>query len=229
MQPLRIKILGTRGYIPESACRHRKHSGVLIESLLFDLGEKEFLKYNPKAIFITHFHPDHAFFVTDHLECRGVPIYAPEKLRNYPQIQVIKKSIRIGKAKVTPIPTIHSIRVKSQGYLIEMRNKKIFYSSDLITVEKKFRNLFSDLDLVITDGSFFKKGGLIRRFGNKIVGHNGMAEIIKLFRPYTSHIIFMHFGSWFIKNPRQARSQIKSLSEEVLKIEASFDGQVFEF
>jgi glyoxylase-like metal-dependent hydrolase (beta-lactamase superfamily II) len=73
-----IKILGTRGEVEPSVPFHSKHSGTLVDgTLLMDLGEKEFLNYNPRAVFITHLHPDHAFFVTDPAEI-DVPIYAPE-------------------------------------------------------------------------------------------------------------------------------------------------------
>ena len=51
---MRIKVLGTRGEIEETASNIEKHSGVLIDKLLFDCGEDSFLKYSPKAIFVTH-------------------------------------------------------------------------------------------------------------------------------------------------------------------------------
>ena len=58
---MKIKILGTRANIKAGTPGHTKHSGVLVDNkLLFDVGEKEFLKYNPSYIFFTHFHPDHA-------------------------------------------------------------------------------------------------------------------------------------------------------------------------
>jgi glyoxylase-like metal-dependent hydrolase (beta-lactamase superfamily II) len=60
---MKIEILGTRGEIKNLKPYHAKHSGVFIDNdLLFDLGEKEYLKLNPEHIFITHLHPDHAFF-----------------------------------------------------------------------------------------------------------------------------------------------------------------------
>jgi ribonuclease BN (tRNA processing enzyme) len=59
---MQIGILGTRGEVSYRSPKHSKHSGVLIGlKLMFDLGEREFVKLNPQAIFITHLHPDHAF------------------------------------------------------------------------------------------------------------------------------------------------------------------------
>ncbi|MBA3238189.1 MAG: hypothetical protein H0T62_07585 [Parachlamydiaceae bacterium] len=66
---MHLKVLGTRGEIEQSAPRHRKHSGLLInDELLLDLGEKSYLKYCPRWILLTHLHPDHAYFVRHGLE-----------------------------------------------------------------------------------------------------------------------------------------------------------------
>ena len=59
---MKIKILGTRGEIKVSAPKHSNHSGILADGkIMFDVGEKKFLSLDPKYIFITHLHPDHAF------------------------------------------------------------------------------------------------------------------------------------------------------------------------
>ena len=63
---MKITILGTRGEIEPTAPYHARHSGLLVDdTLMFDLGEQEFLAYKPSYIFITHLHPDHAYFVRD--------------------------------------------------------------------------------------------------------------------------------------------------------------------
>lgn len=73
-----IITLGTRGNIPEQRPHYAKHSGLLIDStILLDLGEKDFLKCNPQAIFITHLHSDHACFVEEDLGQIECPVYAP--------------------------------------------------------------------------------------------------------------------------------------------------------
>jgi hypothetical protein len=43
--PMRLKILGTRGNILPSAPRYARHSGILVDSrILLDLGEATFLR-----------------------------------------------------------------------------------------------------------------------------------------------------------------------------------------
>lgn len=88
---MKIKILGTRGEIVSSSPYHSHHSGILIDDvLLFDCGESQFLNNKPQYIFITHLHPDHAFFVR-HPSTRldlEMPIFAPEKCDSQPLVQL---------------------------------------------------------------------------------------------------------------------------------------------
>jgi ribonuclease BN (tRNA processing enzyme) len=225
---MKIKILGTRGEIKPSVPYHSKHSGILIDKkILFDLGEKIFLKEKPKHIFITHLHPDHAFFERkDQKFEKKIPIYAPKQSKKA-KITTLSKQKIINSYKIMPIPTIHSLKVKSQAYLIEKGGKKILYTGDMIWIEKKYQTFLKHIDLVITEASFFKKGGMIRRDSKtgKIYGHNGVPNLINFFKSYTNNIILIHFGSWFYKNIKKARKNIKKLAKaQNIKITVGYDG-----
>ena len=224
---MKIKILGTRGEIEASLPRHSKHSGVLIDNaLLMDLGEREFLQTKPKWIFTTHLHPDHAIFVQEPIKT-NIPIYAPEKYQNGIKVKVLKKEIGVGPYKIKPIPTHHSIKVKSVAYLIKKGKYKILYTGDMIWINKKYHHLFKDLNLVITEGSFMRKGGMVRRSKKtgQIYGHTGIPNLIKLFKNYTDHILFMHFGSWFYKDIQKTKEKIKKLAKENnITLRIGYDG-----
>lgn len=227
---MNIKILGTRGEVKESAPKHSKHSGILINNqLLLDLGEKEFLKYGPKAVVITHLHPDHAFFVREKEKLiTNIPIYAPQK-HSRVKITQLKplNSIKLQGFLITPIPTYHSKLVKSQGYLVEKGQKRIFYTGDMIWVEKKYHNLFKKLNLVITEASFIDKGGLVRRDRKSgvIYGHTGIPNLIRLFAHFTPKIIFVHFGGWFYKSSAKARQKLSKLGRQYnIQVQAGYDG-----
>lgn len=226
---MKIKILGTRGEIEHSAPYHSKHSGILIDDkILIDLGEKEFLKYNPKVILITHLHPDHAFFARNENSLNKIKIliYAPEKYQNQ-SIETLKRSKTILGYKITPIPTEHSLKVKSQAYLIEKGNQKLLYTGDMFWIKKEYQNKLKKLSLVITEASFIKKGGMIRRSKeNKPYGHTGIPNLIDFFKPYTKNILFMHFGSWFYKNgAKKSRQQLKQLGKKNnLSVLVGYDG-----
>jgi ribonuclease BN (tRNA processing enzyme) len=210
---MKIKVLGTRGEIEESAPYHSKKSGVLIDNkLLLDCGDIRFLDYNPNYILITHLHPDHAFFILNKEVLIDIPLYAPETFEDF-TIQITNKPFTINGYLITPIPTIHSLKVQSNAYLIEHKNKRILYTGDMIWIDKKYRHLFGDLDIVITEASFMRTGGMVRRQkeSGKIYGHTGVPNLINLFKPYTDTILFIHFGAWFYKDIKQARKKFKSL------------------
>jgi len=215
---MQIKILGTRGEVDHSVPYHSHHSGVLIDhALLIDLGEPEYLNLRPEAILITHLHPDHAYFVRNKKEKppEGIPIFAPEKCENL-DIKILHKTKTIAGYTVHPIPTHHSLKVRSQAYRIAKNSRTILYTGDMIWINKKYHPLFERLDLVITEASYFRKGGLVRKDKKtgKIYGHAGIPDLVHLFKDYCGHIVLMHFGSWFYKDTGQARKQIKDLAKK---------------
>jgi ribonuclease BN (tRNA processing enzyme) len=222
---IKIKFLGTQGNINPSAPYHSKHSGILVnDKILLDLGEKEFLEINPEYIFITHLHSDHAFFLNskEKVDIQS-KIYAPEE-SDKASLNVLHSDIIIDNFHFIPIPTIHSRRVKSQAYILEKDNKRMLYTSDLVWISKKYHKKLHDLDLVITEGSFMRKGGMIRRDNEgNIWGHNGIPDLVNLFEDYTDYIIITHFGNWFYNDIENAKQQIRNLSEEIT-IECAYDG-----
>ena len=227
---MKITILGTRGEIDLTAPYHARHSGLLVDDLLmFDLGEQEFLSYKPSSIFITHLHPDHAFFVRTnelHLDFKTT-IFAPEPFKNLP-IQVLAKKLSCGPYTITPIATEHSIKVQSQAYLIQKGSESILYTGDMFWIAKKYHHMLKKLDLVITEASFIREGGIIRR--NKTsgmpFGHAGVPNLMRFFKPYTSRMLFMHFGSWFYEDgARKARIKLEKLGHGYgVSVYVGYDG-----
>ncbi len=216
---MKVKILGTRGEIEASATYHSHHSGVLIDKkILFDLGEPEFLNHKPKAIFFTHLHPDHAYFIRSKYDDpqTKAKLYAPEKYDNELSVKIFQKTKKINSYKISAIPTHHSKKVKSQAYLIQKGKQKILYTGDLIWINKKYHDKLRNLDLVITEASFFRKGGMIRKDKEtgEIYGHNGIPDLINLFKKFTNNIALMHYGSWFYKDIKKSRKKIKQLAKD---------------
>jgi ribonuclease BN (tRNA processing enzyme) len=222
-----IKILGTRGEIDTAANRHRYHSGVLIDRmLLFDLGEPVFLCMNPAAIFITHLHPDHAFFVTRAASIHQ-PVYAPEPFTDSASVEVINAPFRTGPYTIIPIPTCHSKLVRSNAYLIRKGQESVLYTGDMIGIDEKYHHLFQPVDLVIAEGSYIRKGGLVRRDreSGSLSGHAGIPDLLGLFSPFTDNVLFVHFGSWFYKNIPKARRKLKHLGREYqVTVHVGYDG-----
>jgi glyoxylase-like metal-dependent hydrolase (beta-lactamase superfamily II) len=220
---MKVKILGTRGEIEDSLPNHSKHSGVLVDNkLLLDLGEKEFLKYHPKWIFVTHLHPDHAYFVRwgqEEIPETSAPIYSPERPKKdmiRMVVHTIDSPIDLLGYTIIPIPTHHSKIVKSQAYLIKKGKHSLLYTGDLIWINKEYFDLLEYVDLVITEGSFLRKGGMIRKDKetHALYGHNGIPNLIDLFKGHTQHILFIHLGSWFYKDTKTAEKKVMDLGRE---------------
>lgn len=227
---MRIRILGTRGEIEETARYHSRHSGILIDgTLLVDLGEPEFLAHAPKAVLITHLHPDHAYFVRlgAARPPTAIPIYAPEP-RPEAALTVLGEAQTIAGYDVRPVPTHHSLKVRSQAYLVSDGSAKILYTGDLIWINKEHHPLLEGLDLVITEASYFRKGGLVKRdkITGTIYGHAGVPDLVRLFKDFCRRIVLAHFGAWFYKDIGRARSAIRALGRENgVRLEAGRDGQ----
>ncbi|MBD3204961.1 MBL fold metallo-hydrolase [Candidatus Bathyarchaeota archaeon] len=223
---MRVKILGSRAKVESSESRYSQHSGAIIDGvILLDLGEKGYLDLDPDYILITHLHPDHAVFVNEDLGKINVPVYAPEKTKEA-EVQVLKESISLNGYNTTPIPTHHSKLVESQAYLVENEGSRLLYTGDIIWIDKKYHDKISDLNVVITDASYIRKGGLVRKDEEtgKLYGHNGIPNLVKLFKGLTEHIVFTHFGSWFYRDIEESKEKIREFSEQDLKVESAYDG-----
>lgn len=225
---MQIKILGTRGKVPHSAPKHVLYSGVLIDQkILVDLGEAKFLDYRPEAILFTHFHPDHAFFIFDkEVFDPEIPLFGPEKQELAPRIRVITRPFKLNSYLITPVPVIHALHLKSYGYLIEKDEKRIFITGDVAWIEKAKLQQLPRVDLILTEASFIQKGGMIRRKEDHIFGHTGVPDLVRILGPYTSRIAFMHYGSWFFKDIKQARKKLAQFAGEDLEIIPAHDGLV---
>lgn len=225
---MKIKILGTRGEIQPSAPYHAKKSGVLLDdTILLDCGESSFLEYKPAYILITHLHPDHAYFVR-HGERPKLQahVYAPEGYDDM-TITVAHEPFTIAGYRITPLPTVHSIKVKSQAYLIEHGDKKILYTGDMIWIDKQYQELLPQLDAVITEASFLRTGGTVRRdqASGAIFGHTGIPTLVHLFKKFTSKIILVHFGSWFYADIQKSRAELATLARDNhIDILVGYDG-----
>ena len=225
---MRIEILGTRGHIEPWAPGHMLHSGVLVNDILFDLGERIYLDREPNAIFLTHLHADHAFFTEDEFGPLPAPTYAPQRWDEHPEVQMIRSSREADGLTVTAVPTVHSVSYRSNAYLIDDGCSRIMYTGDLVSIQRRYRDRLPEMDLVITDGSFIREGGLVRRDERgRPHGHTGIPNLVRFFSTFTPRIVFTHFGSWFFRDVDDSVRTIEALSG-TSSVEAAHDGMVIE-
>lgn len=227
---MKIKILGTRGKIEPKAEDHVNHTGFLLDDkILIDVGEETYMDYRPQAIVFTHFHPDHAYFVPEKQKFEPkIPLFGPEAHDLIPNLKVISGKFGFDGYSFTPVPVIHALKLKSLGYIIQKGQKTIFITGDVAWIEKAHLAEIPDLDLVITEATFIHKGGRINRKKDRIFGHTGVPDLVRLLSPLTKRIVFCHYGEWFFEQgPESAKQVIKSKEEDVELIPAH-DGMEIE-
>ena len=215
---MKIKILGTRGKIEPKAENHVNHTGFLLDDkILIDVGEEKYMDYRPEGVVFTHFHPDHAFFVPQKQKFDPkIPLFGPEAHELIPNLKVISEKFEVQGYSFTPIKVIHALKLKSLGYIIQKGQKKLFLTGDVAWIEKGYLAEVPHLDLVITEATFLNKGGRINRKKNRIFGHTGVPDLIRLLSPLTKRLAFCHYGEWFFEeDPEKSKNKIKSLDATV--------------
>ena len=150
-----------------------RDADVMIDCGLDWLGKFE--RLHPKAIVLTHAHPDHAWGLRNGAPC---PVYAPEKtwheLRHYP----VKDRVVIKERTPTKIygitfeafPVEHSILSPAVGYRVSAGRACIFYAPDLIFIHERSAALNS-VQIYIGDGATVTRS-FIRRRDQALIGHS---------------------------------------------------------
>lgn len=223
---MKIEVLGTRGKVEPSAPKYRNHTGFLIDGkILIDVGERQFMDRNPEAIVFTHFHPDHGYFIPEDEKFNpGIPHYGPQEHPLIPDLEVITDKFTVNGYTFTPIPVIHALKLKSLGYVVEKDGKKVLFTGDVAWIEKAHLEEISELDLIITEATMINKGGRINRKKDKIFGHTGVPDLIRIFNPLTNKIVFTHFGDWFFEDIESSADRLREFSSEELEIIPAYDG-----
>jgi ribonuclease BN (tRNA processing enzyme) len=223
---MKIRFLGTKGYIKPSSNLHRMHTSTLFsykkKNLLIDFGESwkitDLKKISPNCIFLTHAHPDHAFGLK---EGTNIPVYATKKtqaiLKKYPlnwKTILINKPIKIGSFTIEAFTVVHSIHCPAVGYKISDGKKSVFYVPDVVWIKNKNRAL--DVDLYIGDGATLFRN-MIRKSKttNEIFGHATIRQQLTWCKKHhIPKMIITHCGSDIVKQEKTAKSLIRDYAKE---------------
>jgi hypothetical protein len=152
-------------------------------------------------------------------------VYVPEATNRCPGATVLSGAVCVGSYRIIPIPVAHSHIVRSVGYIVESRSRRLFYSGDMVAIDKQYHSRLRHLDLVVTDGSFMRKGGLVRtdRRSGERFGHAGIPDLVEFFKPRAKYIVVTHFGSWFYAAVDASVRKIEALSDRRTRVLAAYD------
>lgn len=237
---MKLKFLGTRGYIDPKNKKHSNHTSLLLihknKKIMIDCGEtflKKLNKIKPDHIVITHAHPDHAFGLKNGCKCL---VWASEeawkKLKEFPIPKKCQKLIKINKkqkiANITfeAFKVIHSIKAPAVGYKITLGKKSFFYVPDVLWIEDR-NKAFKNILFYIGDGATIQRN-MVRKDKktNQLFGHaNISAQLTWCQKEGVKKMIITHLGSDIVKNEKKAFRTIKGLAlKKNVRITIAYDG-----
>ncbi len=234
---MKLTFLGTRGYIDPRTERHGRHSALAVsyygKGVMIDCGEDwldDLFDLRPKAILITHAHPDHAFGLRNDAPC---PVWATEeaweKLGDFPieerRVVAPRKPFELRGITLEAFPVQHSIRAPAVGYRITAGKVSVFYAPDLVYIEDREAAL-SGARLYIGDGATVD-GSMVRKEGDQLFGHPPVRTQLTWCKKLgVPKMIVTHCGSQIVTGEGEGiREKISAYARErEVEVEVAFDG-----
>lgn len=178
---MKLTFLGTRGEIEARTRRHNIHSSLMVsyrgKKVMVDcgadwLGRLDELK--PKAIAITHAHPDHAWGLKEGAPC---PVYATKEAWRLMEGYGIGERRMVEHRSAAGIegmifeafPVEHSIRAPAVGYRISAGGATMFYAPDVVYIHDRGRAL-AGAKLYVGDGATVTRS-MVRKRDGALIGH----------------------------------------------------------
>jgi len=237
---MKLKFLGTRGYIKPKTKRHLNHTSLMIthknQKIMIDCGETFLNKLNkisPNHIVITHAHPDHAFGLEKGSPC---PVWATkttwkliEKFpidKKFRKIIYPRKKQKIANITFEAFKILHSIKAPAVGYRISFGKIAFFYVPDVLWIEKR-EEAFKNIKFYIGDGATIQRN-MVRKDKktNQIYGHaNIRSQLTWCKKENVKKMIITHLGSDIVKDEKKAKKIIEKLAEKrEVEFQLAYDG-----
>lgn len=237
---MKLTFLGTRGLIEPKNRRHRMHSSLLAayrgKEVMVDCGETwlgRLKEISPRAVVLTHAHPDHAFGLKDGAPC---PVYGTrecwnkKELNEYPiddrRVLNPREPKVIEGISFEAFEVLHSTRAPAVGYRISAGRVTVFYVPDVVYIQER-SDALSGARAYIGDGATITRS-MVRRSSGTLIGHAPVrTQLTWCGKEGVPKMYVTHCGSEIVKgDERKLGAELRNMAAErgVKKVTIAGDG-----
>lgn len=223
---VKLTFLGTRGNIEARTRRHYMHTSLRVtyrgRSVVIDCGEDWLGRLDdvsPRAIVITHAHPDHAHGLKEGAPC---PVWATPEAWEDMAAWGIETRHRVEPREPFEVRGIgfeafrveHSTRCPAVGYRVAAGRVTIFYAPDLVYIHDRAEAL-REAKLYVGDGATLDRS-FVRRRGERLIGHAPFRTQLTWCRKEgVPRAIVTHCGSQIVEgDERSLGATLREMAEE---------------
>lgn len=234
---MKLHFLGTRGNIQPRNRRHYMHSSLMVsyhgQEVMIDCGEDWLGKVrdaSPRAIVVTHAHPDHAWGLKHGAPC---PVYATDEAWEEMNSYGIQNRKVIGHREPEGIqgmifeafPVKHSTRAPAVGYRVTGGRVSIFYIPDVVYIEDREEAL-RGVRLYVGDGATITRA-MVRKIDDALIGHTPIrTQLTWCQKEGVPRAIFTHLGTRIVGSDELVLgAKIRHLARERnVEVQLAHDG-----
>jgi ribonuclease BN (tRNA processing enzyme) len=234
---MQLTFLGTRGEIEKRTRRHRMHTSLMVSyrdaDVMIDCGLDwlgKFERLRPRAIVLTHAHPDHAWGLKHGAPC---PVHAPQKTWETLEGCDVNDRHLIKERTPTKVCGItfeafaveHSIRAPAVGYRVSAGRARIFYVPDLVYIHERGPAL-KEVQIYIGDGATLSRS-FIRKRGKTLIGHTPVrTQLVWCKKEGVPQAIITHCGSEIVTgDERELSAKLHAMAKERgVEVRIAYDG-----